>query len=203
MVITIASFKGGVGKTTTALHLAAFLQQQQQPTILVDGDANRSALQWARPGKLPFRVCDDREFYIHARNYENIVIDTKARPEREELRALANGCHLLIIPTTPDPLSIEAMMLTVRELTEINMKRWRVLLTIVPPRPSHAGDQARELLFANNVPVFDVNIRRLVAFQNAVLEGTTVAEADRKNNGWMDYESVGHQVLALVHEQGK
>jgi len=43
MIITVASFKGGVGKTTTAIHLAAFLQGQGR-TLLVDADPNRSAL---------------------------------------------------------------------------------------------------------------------------------------------------------------
>ena len=37
MIITIASFKGGVAKTTTAVHLAAYLQDRS-PTLLIDGD---------------------------------------------------------------------------------------------------------------------------------------------------------------------
>ena len=55
MIVTVASFKGGVGKTTTALHLAAYCQTLA-PTLLVDGDLNRSALDWAKRGNLPFKV---------------------------------------------------------------------------------------------------------------------------------------------------
>ena len=42
MIITIASFKGGVAKTTTAVHLAAYLQDRS-PNLLNDGDPNPSA----------------------------------------------------------------------------------------------------------------------------------------------------------------
>ena len=49
MVVTVASFKGGVGKSTTAIHLAAYLQALA-PALLVDGDPNRSVSEWARAG---------------------------------------------------------------------------------------------------------------------------------------------------------
>jgi chromosome partitioning protein len=49
MIITLCSFKGGTGKTTSAVHLAAFFQHDA-PTLLIDGDANRSALAWSRRG---------------------------------------------------------------------------------------------------------------------------------------------------------
>ena len=84
MIVTVASFKGGVGKTTTALHLAAYLQGDA-PTLLVDGDLNRSALQWASAGNLDFQVCDEAQAVKYSRNAEHIVIDTPARPSIEEL----------------------------------------------------------------------------------------------------------------------
>ena len=100
MIVTVTGYKGGIGKTTTALHLAAYLQRQA-PAVLVDGDLNRSATGWGRNGSLPFRVVDERQAAKVSREFEHIVIDTAARPVREDLEALVAGCDHLIIPTTP------------------------------------------------------------------------------------------------------
>jgi len=199
MVITVASFKGGVGKSTTAIHLAAYLQATA-PTLLVDGDPNRSVSEWARAGKLPFKVVDERQAALHAKSFEHIVIDTKARPDEEDLRALALGCHLLVIPCTPDPLSLRALGLTVTALKNIGADRYRVLLTVVPPRPSRDGDDARDMIEQMGLPLFTAAIPRLVAFQRAVLEGTTVAglKDPRGQQAWEEYRRVGEETTDLV-----
>ena len=57
MIIAVTALKGGVGKTTTAVHISAYLQTKA-PTLLVDADRNRSALVWSKEEKLPFRVAD-------------------------------------------------------------------------------------------------------------------------------------------------
>lgn len=202
MIITVASFKGGVGKTVTAVHLTAFLQRHGS-TVLVDGDPNRSSTGWANRGELPFNVVDERQAVKFARDYEHIVIDTAARPDSEELNTLAEGCDLLVLPTTPDALSLDALILTVTELQQIGRTEgYRILLTMLPPRPSRDGQQARATLEENGFPVLDAEIRRLVAFQKAALGGVPVYEVKdpRARGGWEDYMRVGEEVIKRARQ---
>lgn len=196
MIVTVASFKGGQAKTTSAVHIAAYLQEFK-PTLLVDGDPNRSATGWARRQKLPFKVIDERQAARYAREYEHIVIDTQARPTQEDLQALADGCDMLIIPVTPDALSLDALFLIVEALEHLGSNRFRIMLTIVPPRPSRDGDEARATLEEANLPVFKTAIRRFVAFQKAALQGVPVYDVNdpRAQEGWEDYRSIGEELL--------
>jgi chromosome partitioning protein len=185
MILTVASFKGGVGKTTTAVHLAAYLQKKA-PTLLIDGDPNRSASKWTTRGELPFKIVDERSAARHAREYEHIVIDTEARPNEDDLRALADGCDLLVIPTTPDALALDALLLTVEALEKIGADRYRILLTIIPPKPSKDGEDARQMLSKRGLPIFKGEVRRLVAFQKASLGGVPVYDVGdpRAKQAW-------------------
>ncbi len=196
MIITVASFKGGVGKTTTAFHLAAFLNEKAK-TLLVDGDPNRSVLSWAERGDLPFKIIDERGIAMHAPQYKHTIIDTEARPEYEDLKALADNCHMLILPTTPDALALDALMQTVDALKQIGNSKFKILLTVVPPKPEKDGEEARKSLITAGLPVFQAEVRRFAAYKKAALLGVPVYQVKAKNakEAWSDYEAVGREIM--------
>lgn len=169
--------------------------------MLVDGDPNRSATGWASRGELPFKVVDERQAVRYAREHEHIVIDTQARPNQEDLKALAGGCDLLVVPTTPDALALEALLLLIDALEEVGTDSYRVLLTMIPPKPSKDGEQARTTLLGAGLPLFSGGIRRLVAFQKAALEGVPVyaIKDPRAHRAWKDYVRIGKEI---IREQG-
>jgi chromosome partitioning protein len=197
MIVTVCSFKGGVGKTTSAIHVAAHLSRQGS-TLLVDADANRSALVWARHGRLPFAVADERQAARAVRDLQphHTVIDTAARPDPDVIETLAKGCDFLIVPTTPDALSIAALIAIADALKRLGVTDWRVLLTMVPPRPNADGINAREQLTEAGLPLFRTAIRRTVAYPRAALSGVLVHELRRGQGSHVagEYRAVAEEL---------
>lgn len=195
-IITVTGYKGGVSKSNTAIHLATFLSDKGK-TILVDGDPNRTALSWSQRGKLPFSVADERQAMKMIAGNDFVVIDTPARPNSDDLKELAKGCDLLILPTIPDVVSLEPMLQTARDLGNAN---YRALIAIVPPAPSKEGAAMRQELIENNIPVFKTMIRRAAGFQKAALEGVPVRDISdsRSRVAWLDYQALGKEIMEVL-----
>ncbi|AFY71892.1 plasmid segregation oscillating ATPase ParF (plasmid) [Thalassoporum mexicanum PCC 7367] len=196
MIVTLLSYKGGVGKTLSAIHLAAYLAGQNA-TALIDGDRNRSATKWAKRGELPYPVVDEKAAAKYARNYEHLVIDTQARPNPEDLGALADVSDLVIVPTPPTAMALDATFLTLDALNSINCQNFKILLTLIPPYPSTDGKDARERLQELKLPVFAGEIRRMAVYQKAELAGALVNKVSdrRANMAWRDYQSIGSEII--------
>lgn len=198
IIITVTGYKGGIGKSTTAFHLASYFSDLGK-TVLIDGDPNRTALKWASRSAdaLPFTVADERQAMKIIPGMDYVIIDTPARPNSDDLKELAKGCDLLILPTSPDVVSLEPMLETARDVADA---KFRALITIVPPHPSREGELMRDDLKEGGIPVFKTMIRRTVGFAKAALAGRPIRDVDdaRARVAWGDYQALGDEIRELM-----
>ena len=201
MMITVASYKGGVGKTTTAVHLAGYLQTLA-PTMLVDGDDTRNATGWANNGPgFPFTVTDERQALKTAKELapEHTVIDTGQRPKDSDLKELAAGCDLLVVPAVPASLDNLGLIGTLNALRQLGATNYRVLIVKAPPATEPEAKQLRRTLEDSGIPVFSVDIPRLKVFEKAAGAGQLVYQVKdhTAQRAWDAYVTVGKE---LAHE---
>lgn len=205
-LISVASEKGGVGKSTTAVTLAAHLSEQGK-TLLVDADERlHSAWKWTTKNAgyegWKFETVKYADFDPEmAAPYRYVVLDTKGGEGKSELTELAAASRLLIIPCKPDGLSADGLVETLQPLMAEGVKNYRVLLTDVPPAPNSDGLDLRLELDDAGVPLFAHSVRHAVAVSKAAREGIRVRDvkADRYAKlVWMDYEIVCREVVKHV-----
>ncbi len=205
MFITVCGQKGGVAKTCTSIHLASVWHSEGKKVCIVDADKNRSALAYASRGNLPFPVFPVSSAAKASRASEIVITDGQASSDQEELKHLAYGSDLVILPTTAKARSVELTVELANLLSNLKVNH-AVVIVKVDFRQQKAAQQAKAALENFGLYVFDTFIPLLSAFDKAEASGNAVFEAvddlgrsdPRRMTGWSAYCSIASQIPCLI-----
>ncbi len=205
MFITVCGQKGGVAKTCTSIHLASVWHSEGKKVCIVDADKNRSALAYSSRGNLPFPVFPVSSAAKASRSSEIVITDGQASSDTEELKHLAYGSDLVILPTTAKARSVELTVELASLLSTLKVNH-AVVIVKVDFRQQKAAQQAKAALENFGLHVFDTFIPLLSAFDKAEASGNAVFEAvddlgrsdPRRMTGWSAYCSIASQIPCLI-----
>jgi len=205
LFITVCGQKGGVAKTCTSIHLASVWHSEGKKVCIVDADKNRSALAYSSRGNLPFPVFPVSSAAKASRSSEIVITDGQASSDQEELKHLAYGSDLVILPTTAKARSVELTVELANLLSNLKVNH-AVVIVKVDFRQQKAAQQAKAALENFGLYVFDTFIPLLSAFDKAEATGNAVFEAvddlgrsdPRRMTGWSAYCSIASQIPSLI-----
>jgi chromosome partitioning protein len=206
-IFACVNTKGGVGKTTTAIHLAVMLAREDM-TLLIDGDPQASAASWAawrreKPeyDPSPTTTClSGKAIFAEgkqlAQGFAHAVVDAGGR-DSVGLRSALLLAQCAIIPVGASQLDAAALtdLMTVVDLArdynpELDV---RILLTRIDPRTKDAAEMIA-FLREQKLVVLPTMICERVAFRRAIGEGATVHEIGKDQAAIREVDAFFHEV---------
>ena len=189
MIVALLNQKGGVGKTTLALHLAGQWASQGRRVVLVDADPQGSALDWSQQrahAGLPraFGVVGLARDTLHrevpemARDVDHLVIDGPPRVAAL-MRSALLAADLVLAPVQPSPFDGWASEEMLRLIDEARLYRpvlqARFVLNRCPARTIIARETGAALE-AQDPTALRQRIGQRVVFADAARTGRLAAE---------------------------
>ena len=183
-VTAVINQKGGAGKTTLAMNLAAGLARRGD-TIVIDLDPQGSSTQWASMGQAPYPATveqingtwDARTLHQNYQAYRHMVLDCPPSLDSHASLQALRACDVALIPVLPSPIDLWASLKLPQEIEEArkvnpNIKAYLVLNQLEPNSALSAA--MHDALVEFGIPVLDAVIRRRAVYRSAALEGVSV-----------------------------
>ena len=205
MIVGVLNQKGGVGKTTLSVNLAACLARTGARVLLIDADPQGSALDWAaaRQGEPLFSVVGFPRATIHkeiaqlGQGYDHIIIDGPPRVT-DLARSAIMASDIVVIPVQPSPYDIWAAEEVVKLITEARVYKENIKSVFVVNRKitnTAIGRDVREALAAYPVHVLAASIAQRVVFAEAAAQGQAIFEIEPTGPAVAEMEAVAAELL--------
>lgn len=201
-VIAILNGKGGVGKTTTSINLAASFAEKKK-VLLVDADVQGSASWWfsRSDSGMGFDLSQETNPKLlkslrSIKGYDLVVVDTPPALHSQALAAVVTNADYLVLPTPPAPMDLAALIDTVKEAVTPVGTPHRVLLTKVDTRSLREALEAQNTLLSLGIPACNAFVRIYKAHERAALDGVAITQLRGKNarEAESDYRRVADEL---------
>lgn len=211
MILTFASSKGGVGKSTTCAAVASALAMNGSRVLLIDLDQNRTVHRWSKKSPIPgltVKAIEPEEFGNVFRDettsgrYDHVCIDLPGTREVTLFKALARS-DLVIIPaqaSEPDireALRVAGDIKDVRETTGRDIP-YRLLLTKVYPLRTRVTDFAYAELARLGLPMFRTALVERSAYREMFLNGQPPTVSEPGKGAGLEIVSLIGEIEAIV-----
>ena len=211
MIITFASSKGGVGKSTTCACIAAELALQGGRTLLIDLDQNRTVDRWARKAPiigLTVVAIETSKFSAYFREqeasgeFDHILIDLPGTREVTLFKALARS-DLVVIPAQASEPDLREALVVVSDIRDVRETTnrvipYRLLLTKVFPLRSRVTDYAYQQMEQHGLPMFRTVLVERSSYKEMFLTGEPPTRSESGKGAGAEVQALLAEIRAVV-----